>query len=93
MAALCFEEGEFDNAHAHVERAKPYATDDPYRLGRAMEEDATFWYRQRRLGEAKSEALDAVNLFEKLGATVDMERCKATIRAIEEAIDVQTASH
>ena len=92
LAELLFEGKQFDDAHAHVDRARSYANNNPYQLGRAMEIEAEFWYGQRRFGEAKSEVLGALNLFEKLGATGDMERCHASLRTVEEAINKQTVS-
>ena len=86
-------EDNFDDAHAHVERAKSYATNDPYMLGHAMEADAVLWYKQGMFGKAKSGTFDAANLFEKLGAMVEVERCRATLRVIEETINEQTVSH
>ena len=87
LAVLFFKGKKFDDAHAHVERAKSHAINDLFQLGHVMELDAVFWYEQRRFGEARSEALGAVNLFEKLGATGEMERCRAILRMIERAAD------
>jgi len=47
-----------------------------YLLGHAMEQQAGFLYHQHRLEEAGSEALCAIGVFEKLGATKDMEDCR-----------------
>ena len=93
LAELFFGEERFDEAHAHVERAKASAINDPYKLGRAMELEAEFWRGQRRFREAKSEALGALDLFESLGVAVQIERSRATLRKIEEAINEQTDSH
>jgi len=38
---------------------------------------AELWYKRDRLEEAKSEALCAVDFFEKLGAVKDQEKCRA----------------
>ena len=65
---MFFGENRFDDAHAHVERAKSHATNRPYNFGRAMELQAWFWYKRHMLEEAKSEALLATNVFEKIGA-------------------------
>ena len=92
LAVLVLEGKKFDDAHTHVERAKAHAVNDPYLLGRATELDAVLWFRQRRFGEAQPDASGALDLFEKLGATVDVDRCRATLRAIEEAINKQTVS-
>jgi len=45
LATLCFNKRRFDEAHAHVGRAKSDAVNHPYLLGRAMEQQARFWYR------------------------------------------------
>jgi tetratricopeptide (TPR) repeat protein len=68
LAELFLDEGRFDDAHAHVERAKSHAVNNAYYLGRAMELQARVWYKQHRLEEARSEALRAADVYEKLGA-------------------------
>ena len=75
MANLVFAEGRFDDAHAHIERAKLHAINgnDTYNLARAMRLQAWFWRRQHRFEEAISEALRAFDGFEKLGAVDDVE--------------------
>ena len=87
LAELFFDKERFDDAHAHVERAKPHATNDPYLLGRAMELQAQFWYRERSIEAARSEALRAVDLYENLGATKYLWRSKVLLREIEEEMD------
>jgi len=56
--------------YAHVEHAKSHAVNghDAYLRARAMRLRAGFWHNQHRFEEAKSEALRAVDAFEKLGA-------------------------
>ena len=88
LAELFFDKGRSDDAHAHVERAKPHAIDDPYLLGRAMELQAVFWYKERRIEAAESEALRAIGLYEKLGATKYLWRSKRLLRWIEEGMDI-----
>ena len=68
-ARLLSEQGGLDDAHARVERAKSHAVDDACKLGRAMNLQANFWYNQHMFEEAKLEALRAVGLYEKAGAT------------------------
>ena len=80
-------EDRFDNANAHIERAKSRAVNSTYNLGRAMELQAKVWYRQHKLKEARSEALDAADIFEKLGAVEDLERCRELLRWIEGEIN------
>ena len=49
-----------------------------------MELQADFWYRQHQFKEAKSEALRAAEVYEKLGATNDLERCGRNLQGIEQ---------
>jgi len=93
LVQLYSSENRFDDAHAHIERAKSHTTTSLYNLGRAMQLRARVWYKQRRLEEAKSEALRAVDVFEKLGAAEELRVCKTTLRDIEEAINQPAASH
>ena len=83
LAELFFDVGRFDDAHVCVERAKSYADDDTFLLGRALKLQAEFWYKQRRLEEAGSEALQAVDLFEKLGASWDLDKSRELLRDIQ----------
>jgi len=87
LAELFFDEGRFDDAGAHVQRAKSHAVNDAYLLGRAMELQAVFWYQQRRLDEAKAEVLHAADVYGKVGAAKDVEDCRKLLRRIETAIN------
>ncbi|KAF9785065.1 hypothetical protein BJ322DRAFT_805152 [Thelephora terrestris] len=84
LAELFRDEDEFKDANAHVERAKSHATEDPYRLGRAVEMQARIWDRQGRFEDAKSEALHALEIYEKLGAAKDAENCRDLLRRLSE---------
>jgi tetratricopeptide (TPR) repeat protein len=92
LAELFSDEGSFGDAHAHLERAKLHAVDDAYRLARAMELQATVFHRQGRLGEAKSEAVDALEIFEKLGVAGDQERCRILLQDIETKVECRSTS-
>ena len=83
LARLFFSEKRIDDAHAHVERAKSHAISHPYYLGYAMKLQAWFWLQERKLEEAKSEALGAIDVYEKLGAAKDVEDCREILRDIE----------
>ena len=61
-------EGRFSDAQAHIERAKSYAVNDAYLLARASWLQARLWDKQHKSEEAKSEALRALDLFEKFEA-------------------------
>ena len=86
LARLVQDKGGFDDAQAHIERAKSHAVNHTYYLGRAMRLQAELWYKQRRLEEARSEALCAVDVFERLGAAKDLRKCRALLRRIEGGI-------
>ena len=84
LVELFLDKDRFDDAQAATERAKSHAVNDPYRLGRAMELQARVWYRQRRFEEAKSEALCAADVYEKLGAARNLESCGVLLRNTDE---------
>jgi len=86
LADLLRDEDRFDDAHAHIERAKSHTANSTYNLGHAMRLQAGVWYNQHRLEEAKSEALRGADIFEKLGAVEDMERCRELLREIEDSL-------
>jgi len=92
LAWLFFNQGRFNDSHTHVERAKLHAINNTYFMGRAMELQAGFWRKQRRFSEAKSEVLCAIDAYEKVAATKDLEDCKNLIRCIEEEMKEPTAS-
>jgi len=92
LAKLFLDEGDLDSAHAHIERAKSHAVNDKYCLGRAMELQARVWSKQCRLEEARSEALLAVNVYEKLGAVQNLEQCRGLLQQIEEAMNNPVSS-
>ena len=68
-------EGRFEDAQTHLERANSHAY-TPYLLARVIELQAGIWFKQHRFEEARLEFLRAIDAFEKLGATVDAERCR-----------------
>ena len=83
LARLFFGENKFNDAHAHIERAKPHAVNDGYMMGRAMELRARILDKEGKLEEAKSEALRAIDAFATLGATKDLERSRILFQDIE----------
>ena len=89
---LFFDQNRFDDAHAHVERAKSHVINHPYLLGRAMELQALFWYQEGRFKEAKSEASRAVDIYERTEAASNLEDCRALLRDIEEEMKVSGES-
>ena len=91
LAALFWDEDRFYDAHGHIERAKSHIASNTYYLGRAMELQARVWYDQHRLEEAKSEALRAADVYEKVGATKNVEDCKGLLRDIEKGLNTPAA--
>ena len=85
-------QGKFEDASAHIESAKPYMVDNPYYLGRATEMQALIWYDQDRLEEARSEVLCAIDIFEKLGAAGDLERCRGLVPNIQRKLNAPAPS-
>ena len=90
LATLFSEQGRFDDSQAHVERAKSHAVNNTYLMGHAMELQAQVWYKQRRLGEARSEVLCAADTYEMAGATKDLGMCRDFLRRIEEEMEKLT---
>jgi tetratricopeptide (TPR) repeat protein len=86
LATLFREEGKFDDAHAYSTQAKQHAVDNKYLLGRAMETEALIWHQQGRHEEAVSEITCAVEVFGKLGAAMDTERCRNSLSIFEQSI-------
>ena len=87
LANSFFGGNRFDDAHTHLELAKLHAIDSAYRLGRAVELQARFWYGERKFEEAKSGALRAVEVYGEVGAVKDVEDCRKILRDIEEQIE------
>ena len=87
LAKISSDQCRFDDAHAHIERAKSYAINSPHDFGRAMYLQARFWYRDSRFAEAKSEVLRAADVFEKLGATSGLEKCRKLLHDIQEKME------
>ena len=79
LALLFLGEGGFNDAQASIDRAKSHTAGNAYFLGCAMDAQARIWYRQHRLEDATSEALRAIEVFEKLGAADDGRACKMLV--------------
>ena len=86
LAMLFGDVGWLDNAQDHAEQAKLYAVNDPYSLGKATMLQAGVWQRQDKLEEARSEALRAAEIFEKLRASEDVETCKKLVQELDRRI-------
>jgi hypothetical protein len=83
LAELFQDEGKFDDANTHLDQAKSNAVDDPYQLGFVMYMQAGVWHQQRRLEDAKSEALRAVEIFERLGAAEEVRVSRDLLQQVE----------
>jgi tetratricopeptide (TPR) repeat protein len=90
LALLFRDELQFDNANTHIEKAKLHAVDNAHRLGCAMCLQAGIWRRQGRLEDAKSEALRALSIFEKLGAANDIRNSRDLLQDVERAMETST---
>jgi tetratricopeptide (TPR) repeat protein len=86
LGALFRDKSRFDDAHAHIEQAKLYTANSTYNLGYAVELHAQVWYLQDKFEEARSEALRAIDIYEKLGATGDMEDCGKLLQDIQKEL-------
>ena len=58
-----------------------------------MEQQAKVLYFQHKAEDAKSEALRAADVFEKLGAARDLEWCRETLRGIQEGLTTNVCPH
>jgi tetratricopeptide (TPR) repeat protein len=85
LARLFFREYELDEASAHNNQAKLLAVNNPYWLGCATYMQAFISYQQHRLDNATSEAVQALEIFEKLGAALDIGNCRDLLQKIERA--------
>jgi len=83
LAILFYQKGRFDDAHAPIQRAMSHAVDDPYLLARASWLQAWCWFNQHKPEEAKSQASRALDLFEKLGATSNVEGVRELLQIID----------
>jgi len=90
LALLFCTQGRFDDANAHVEHAKSHAANSPHHLALSTYLQAVIWLQQSKLEQAKSEALCAVEIFEKLGAVHNVESCRSLLKTIDFAQE-QTA--
>jgi tetratricopeptide (TPR) repeat protein len=92
LANVYCDQDRFNDANIHIEQAKLHAARDTYELGRGMKMQADIWYRQRRLEEAKVEALHALENCEKLGNAGDARRCKDLLQKVELAMNSKSTN-
>jgi tetratricopeptide (TPR) repeat protein len=91
MVKLFQNEGRPNDANAHIEQLKLYAGDNAYYVGIAMMMQAVTWFQQRRLEEAKSEVLGAIEIFEQAGVAKEAKQCKFLLQRIERAMEGEPA--
>ncbi|KAF9780512.1 hypothetical protein BJ322DRAFT_1164340 [Thelephora terrestris] len=92
LAQAFRDEDKFEDSNAHIKQAKLHTADNAYHLGLGGEIQSRIWYRQCRLEEARGEALGALEVFERLGAMADVERCRELCQSIERAIESRSIS-
>ena len=85
LALLFRNETGFNNVHIHVEQAKSQMGEGTYLLGRATELQARIFHEQGRLKDARSEALRAKEIYEKLGLSKDVQDCRNLLQQVEQA--------
>ena len=85
LAQLLFYQDMFDDVNAHIAQAKLDATNgnEALLLTYALGFQASIWCAQRRLEEAKSEALRAVDVLKELEAAGEMELAMDLLRRID----------
>ena len=86
LAELFLGEKRFDDARAHIEHARSHAINSPRNMARTMHLEARVWYKNGRFEEARSQAMRALDAYEKLGATQYAEHCRRILQIIERAI-------
>ena len=91
LAKLFRDEDQFEEANAHIKEARVLATENVYWLGCVEYVQASVWYLQGRLDDAKSEALHSLGIFEKLGAAKKMESSRELLQMLEQAMKSQSA--
>ena len=69
LVQLLLGKGRFDGAQVHLNRLKSFVADDPFNLGLTMGMQAIAWAVQGRFGEARSELLRIVSMYEELGVS------------------------
>ena len=83
LAQLFCEQGKFEDAQTYLERAKSLVVNDTYLLAHVMDQQARVWNGHRRFEEARSEALRALDAFEKLGDACDADVVRGILQQID----------
>ena len=91
LAKLFASESEFTDANTHIERAKSHVFNDARKLGYTIGLQAYICYSKLKLEDAKSDALRALEIFEKLGAASDAKNCRHLLQNVERAMQRRPA--
>ena len=87
------DQGRFEDAQFHLDKAKPYTINNAYSLGILASSQAEIWWSQHRLEGAKCEVSRALEIFQKFGAAKLVDRCRRLLWGIEESMkDRDTSS-
>ena len=76
-------QGRLKDAQVHLEHAKSFAANNTYLLACASFGQAELWHKQDMFGGAKSEALAALDAFEKLGSAKSAENTRGLLEQID----------
>ena len=87
LAELFHHEAKLDDANTHIQQAKSFVAHDKYNLAYGTRLQAKIWHQQGRLEESRSEALHALEVYEKLGVAKDAEDCRDLLQEIEQAME------
>ena len=82
LAQLFTKQGRLGDAQIHIEHAKTFASNSTYHLACASQQQAELWYMQGMFGKARSGALAALDVFEKLGSN-DVETARQLLQDID----------
>ena len=85
LALLFHNEDKPDDAHPHIEQAKLLSGSNTYDLGRMVGLQGRVYYQQGKLEDARSSALHALEIFEKLGASGGVDECRDLLQSIKGA--------
>ena len=92
LAEVFFDEERFDEAHTHVELAKSHWGGDSFNLGRGMQLQAEFLHKRGKSEEAKAEVLKAIEVYEGIGTTLDLEKSRGLLLDIQKELDETAAT-
>ena len=87
LAELFFGENQFSDANTHIEQAKSDADNDAHFTGQARRLQAEVWNGQGRFEDARSEALSALEVFEKFGSMEEAVACRDILQKIERGME------